>query len=86
MTTLPLNTKTNTGEDPRQRAQLVMKHTSFGAVTDDILKVNESSRPPKSWYFALAVSFAMMSMLGIMIGYLIFTGVGVWGNNNPVAW
>jgi molybdopterin-containing oxidoreductase family membrane subunit len=28
----------------------------------------------------------MMSMLGVMIGYLIFTGVGVWGNNNPVAW
>jgi len=86
MTTLPLNTQANTGEDPRQRPQLVMKHTSFGAVTDDILKVNESPRPPKSWYFALAVSFSMMSMLGIMIGYLVFTGVGVWGNNNPVAW
>jgi molybdopterin-containing oxidoreductase family membrane subunit len=27
-----------------------------------------------------------MSMLGMLIGYLIFTGVGVWGNNNPVAW
>jgi len=28
----------------------------------------------------------MMSMLGVLIGYLVFTGVGVWGNNNPVAW
>jgi len=55
-------------------------------VTTDILRANESEKPPKSWYFALAVSFTMMSMLGVMIGYLIFTGVGVWGNNNPVAW
>jgi|TARA_B110000495_G_scaffold17826_1_gene12610 Ni/Fe-hydrogenase subunit HybB-like protein len=84
MTTLPL--KDNTGENPSQRAQLILNHTSFGSVTDDILKGNECPKPPRSWYIALAISFSMMSMLGVMIGYLIFTGVGVWGNNNPVAW
>jgi len=82
MTTFPVNT----GEDPRRRAQLILEHSDFGSVTDEILNVNESPKPPKSWYFALAISFAMMSMLGAMIGYLLFTGVGVWGNNNPVAW
>ena len=90
MTTVPVNelgdTNVNTGEDPRQRAQLVLNHTDFGSVTTDILRANESARAPKSWYFALAISFAMMSMLGVLIGYLVFTGVGVWGNNNPVAW
>ncbi|MDE1037922.1 MAG: hydrogenase, partial [Phycisphaerales bacterium] len=84
MTTLPL--KDNTGENPSQRAQLILNHTSFGSVTDDILKGNECPKPPRSWYIALAISFSMMSMLGVMIGYLIFTGVGVWGNNNPVMW
>jgi molybdopterin-containing oxidoreductase family membrane subunit len=82
MTTVPINT----GEDPCKRPQLILEHSDFGSVTDEILNVNESPKPPKSWYFALAISFAMMSMLGAMIGYLIFTGVGVWGNNNPVAW
>ncbi len=90
MSTVPVNelgdTNINTGEDPRQRPQLVLNHKDFGSVTDDILKANESPRPPKSWYFSLAISFCMMSMLGILIGYLVFTGVGVWGNNNPVAW
>jgi molybdopterin-containing oxidoreductase family membrane subunit len=90
MSTVPVNelgdTNINTGEDPRQRPQLVLNHKDFGSVTDDILKANESPRPPKSWYFSLAISFSMMSMLGILIGYLVFTGVGVWGNNNPVAW
>jgi molybdopterin-containing oxidoreductase family membrane subunit len=28
----------------------------------------------------------MAMMLGALIGYLILTGVGVWGNNNPVMW
>jgi molybdopterin-containing oxidoreductase family membrane subunit len=82
MTTIPVNT----GEDPRQRPQLILHHSDFGSVTNAILRGNESPKPPKSWYFALAISFSLMSMLGAMIGYLIFTGVGVWGNNNPVAW
>ena len=90
MSTVPVNelgdTDINTGEDPRQRAQLILNHTDFGSVTTDILRANESARAPKSWYFALATSFTMMSMLGVLIGYLVFTGVGVWGNNNPVAW
>ena len=90
MSTVPVNelgdTNINTGEDPRQRPQLVLNHKDFGSVTDDNLKANESPRPPKSWYFSLANSFSKMSMLGILIGYLVFTGVGVWGNNNPVAW
>jgi len=86
LTTLPLNVTDNTGENPRQRPQLVLDHKDFGSVTNDILKGNEAAKPPKSWYFALAVSFSLMSMLGVLIGYLVFTGVGVWGNNNPVAW
>ena len=86
MTSVPAQPFDNTGEDPTARSPLILNHTTFASVTDDILKGNESAKPPKSWYFALAVSFTMMSMLGAMIGYLIFTGVGVWGNNNPVAW
>lgn len=86
MTTAPVNKPNNTIEDPSNRPQLILNHTDFGSVTTDILRANESPKPPKSWYFALAVSFTMMSMLGLMIGYLLLTGVGVWGNNNPVAW
>ena len=86
MTTAPVNKIDNTIEDPENRPQLILNHTEFGTVTTDILRANESAKAPKSWYFALAISFTLMSMLGAMIGYLIFTGVGVWGNNNPVAW
>jgi len=34
--------------------------------------------------FALALSF--LGILGLCILYLFTTGVGVWGNNQPVGW
>tara|TARA_Y100000589_G_scaffold236924_1_gene224330 strand:+ start:2007 stop:3305 length:1299 start_codon:yes stop_codon:yes gene_type:complete len=39
-----------------------------------------------AWYVTMAISSCMAMMLGALIGYLILTGVGVWGNNNPVMW
>ena len=86
MTTLQTNQLSNTGEDPQNRPQLILQHTDFGSVTDDILKGNEDAKPPTSWWIALGISFSLMSMLGLLIGYLFVTGVGVWGNNNPVMW
>ena len=85
MTTLQSNQLSNTIEDPQNRPRLILNHTDFGSVTNDILKGNDAAKPPRSWWIALGISFSMMSMLGVLIGYLIFTGVGVWGNNNPVA-
>ncbi|MGY8753390.1 MAG: NrfD/PsrC family molybdoenzyme membrane anchor subunit, partial [Phycisphaerales bacterium] len=61
MTTAPVNKPDNTIEDPSNRPKLILNHTDFGSVTTDILRANESPKPPKSWYFALAVSFTMMS-------------------------
>lgn len=34
----------------------------------------------------LLVSSTLLSILLILIGYLMWNGVGVWGNNNPVGW
>jgi len=86
MTTLQTNQLSNTREDPQNRPQLILQHTDFGSVTDDVLKGNEDTKPPTSWWIALGISFSLMSMLGLLIGYLFVTGVGVWGNNNPVMW
>jgi len=85
MTTLPVNEPMdNTFEDPSNRAPLVLGHEDFATVTREILSVNESPRPPRSWYISLAFSSMLLAMLGGLIGYLFFTGVGVWGTNNPV--
>ena len=83
MTTLPVD---NTVEDPRQRSPLVLGHTDFGTVTEEICRVNEAPKPPRCWYVSLVISAMGATLLLVMIGYLILTGVGVWGNNNPVMW
>ncbi len=83
MTTLPVD---NTFDDPRRRAPLVLNHDDFGSVTNTICGVNERPQPPRAWYIAFAISVTFLMILGVLIGYLFWTGVGVWGNQNPAMW
>ena len=83
MTTMAID---NTFDDPAQRAPLVLNHHDFGTVTEKICSVNEARRAPRAWYVAFAISLAFLSILGVLIMYLFVTGVGVWGNQNPVMW
>jgi Ni/Fe-hydrogenase subunit HybB-like protein len=88
MTTLSVDSTIidNTREDPRRRAPLVLNHDDFASVTNEICEVNEAPKPPMAWYIALAIAGALATLFGVLIIYLFFTGVGVWGNQNPVMW
>lgn len=75
----------NTLDDPRHRAALVSHDRGFKAITDAVAAVAE--RPTTTgWKIAFAISLGMLSMLGVCILYLVTTGVGVWGNNQPASW
>jgi molybdopterin-containing oxidoreductase family membrane subunit len=76
----------NTGNDPARRAPLVLGGADFAGVTDTVCRVVERPRPPRSWYVAFAFTSAWTVFFFVLIGYLISTGIGVWGNNIPVAW
>jgi molybdopterin-containing oxidoreductase family membrane subunit len=41
---------------------------------------------PKSWYAGLVVSFLLVVLFLYAVGYLFATGIGIWGNNQPVGW
>jgi hypothetical protein len=69
----------NTSDDPTQRAPLVLGGRSFGDVTDAVCGIVENPRTPPMWYVFFAASLGLLGVLGAMIAYLIFTGVGVWG-------
>jgi Ni/Fe-hydrogenase subunit HybB-like protein len=83
MSALPVD---NTFDDPARRAPLVLNHTDFGSVTNKICSVNEARVPPRAWYITFGISVFFLVVLGLMVAYLFATGVGVWGNQNPVAW
>ncbi|MDV6031383.1 MAG: hydrogenase [Phycisphaera sp. RhM] len=75
----------NTVERPGERAPLVLGETTYHDITEAVCKVAE--RPPsKGWIGGFLVAFALLQVLGLLIVYLIYTGVGVWGNRAPIFW
>ena len=76
----------NTADTPGTRAPLVLGATRFHEVTATVCRPNESKRPPMAWTVMFVLSLLLVMNLGFCVNYLIFTGVGVWGLNNPVMW
>ena len=75
----------NTRETPGARAPLVAGTGEFTEITERVCRVNEY-RPPRAWYVAFGISLILLGVLVVLMAYLFLTGVGVWGNNQPVAW
>jgi molybdopterin-containing oxidoreductase family membrane subunit len=76
----------NTGDDPTVRARLVVGDNDFHSVTEKVCGVVEMPKTPKLWWVAFAIASSLTLVLFSMIGYLITTGIGVWGLNIPVGW
>ena len=64
---------------------LVSKGTSFGQITDIIAGVTER-KAPRGWWILFGLSSTFTAILGATVGYLVWTGIGIWGNNSPVGW
>jgi Ni/Fe-hydrogenase subunit HybB-like protein len=67
------------------RPDLVLNNRSFHEVTEIVCGYTEN-KPPKWWYAAATVSGMTAGLMPIMIGYLVATGIGVWGLTNQVDW
>src|SRR5918911_308960 len=60
-------------------------HT-FASVTDKISSLTLKRKTPIGWFIGFAISFAIVQVLMLSITYLVLTGIGIWGNNQPVGW
>ncbi|NLX94971.1 MAG: polysulfide reductase NrfD [Rhodopirellula sp.] len=86
MSTITWPVNDNTTNDPRQRAPLTAGDQNLASITETVSRIAERPRPPLAWYVAFALSATLTLVLLLATVYLIATGVGVWGNNIPVAW
>jgi Ni/Fe-hydrogenase subunit HybB-like protein len=68
-----------------EREPLVLNNRSLGWISDQIAGIIEG-KTPTWWWVTMLISLPIMVMCFAMIGYLISTGVGVWGLNSPIAW
>jgi Ni/Fe-hydrogenase subunit HybB-like protein len=58
----------------------------FARITDNVSRIAENPRPPKAWYIAFGIAqLLLLTFLGCL-GWLAWTGIGIWGNQMPVAW
>lgn len=70
----------------RGRPPVLEPGHTYATVTDQISSIVLARRAPRSWLFGFAVSFVFFMMFLYAAGYLLARGIGIWGNNIPVAW
>jgi molybdopterin-containing oxidoreductase family membrane subunit len=71
--------------EPLPRIPLVWGPDTYETITNQISRISEQPQPAWWWPTFLITSGLLTG--GILAAtYLISTGVGVWGSNNPVNW
>ena len=67
------------------REPLVLNNRSYRWITERVCGIVEN-RQPLGWWFLFIPAALLAGCLLFTLVYLVSTGVGVWGNNQPVAW
>jgi molybdopterin-containing oxidoreductase family membrane subunit len=65
--------------------RLVLGNSTFASVTRDVAAIVEG-KVPKEWWIAFLFSAGVAGMMFSLLGYLVYKGIGAWGNNQPVGW
>jgi Ni/Fe-hydrogenase subunit HybB-like protein len=72
--------------DPIQgRAPLIEGAATFHDITETVARPLEW-KPPLGWWIVFGISVSLLALFLVSIAWLFWEGVGVWGNNVPVAW
>jgi Ni/Fe-hydrogenase subunit HybB-like protein len=58
----------------------------FARITDAVVRIVETPKPPRAWYIAFAISLTWLGCFVMSVCVLVWNGIGVWGNMNPVGW
>jgi len=71
--------------DPDVKPQLVQGNPTLHDVTSTVSRIVEVPFH-RNWWIAISITGSIMGMMGAMLAWLVYNGIGVWGNNQPVAW
>ncbi len=68
------------------QAPPVIEGTVTTGSLDNQVLAHLDRRPPPVWFLAVAFTSLLAAVGFALIGYTFYMGIGVWGNNIPVAW
>jgi Ni/Fe-hydrogenase subunit HybB-like protein len=71
---------------PVEESPFIGSGHTYATVTDKISAIALSRTVSKGWILGFALSFALMQLLLIAVGWVLLKGVGIWGINQPVGW
>lgn len=74
-------------EKQQEVQELLTGQQSYSSLDDQIGSlIFEQKRHPKIWYAMIGIGFLGANLLLVSIAWLLYMGIGVWGNNQPVGW
>jgi Ni/Fe-hydrogenase subunit HybB-like protein len=76
----------NLSDDPRRRPPLVNGDNDYASVTEKVCRIVEQRKVHPGWTVAFLASSSLALFFLVLIGYLFWQGIGIWGNNQPVGW
>jgi Ni/Fe-hydrogenase subunit HybB-like protein len=68
------------------RPPVIAPGHTFGTVTDKISAIVLTRKTPLGWYAGFGTAMLFTGLLFVSLGYLVTSGIGIWGNNIPVGW
>ena len=71
--------------DPAQ-GRFLAPSESFASVGLDVSGIAFGHPLRLRWWLAFAGAVGLVGVLALSLGFVLFEGVGVWGNNVPVTW
>ncbi|HET6423403.1 MAG TPA: NrfD/PsrC family molybdoenzyme membrane anchor subunit [Planctomycetaceae bacterium] len=76
----------STVKAPAAGAEVIEPGHTYATVTDQISAIVLAHQTPKSWWVGFSISLCFLMLFLYSTAYLLVTGIGIWGNNIPVAW
>jgi molybdopterin-containing oxidoreductase family membrane subunit len=73
-------------EPPPDEPNYVPAGHDFGSITAEISALVLTRPTHLGWFGLFAFNSGLLMLLGVVVVYLLMTGVGIWGINIPVGW
>jgi len=67
---------------------LILGDQTYASIDRTIADVviDQKRHNKKSWFGPIGVAFLFVNILLVTVGWLLYQGIGIWGNNIPTAW